>query len=454
MRSPVEDLLRNKPAAKPLATPSFLDFSLPSINLGGGGGGAATTNSSSSSALAGAASASASGGAGGGGAASKFDMFTRKFKETMVDLINTDLSQPYETGPGSGGRPGGAGGGAGSPQLRAGTPTQQQQLPQRAATPGAPGAPPSASPQQQQQQQQRPAQASPAPQQPRDAPSPSPAGAEAAPPSPAAGSPSPSPSPSQAQQGGRWGLRERTVAIESLTAIADELKAARGALTSLLGGGAASASGGGLGSGSGGGGGAGGAALAREVELYYSRTVDAGMFDSDRGTAAQIAAAGYASREPAANYQPWSEALLRHMRSFGQFVAAAGLPGDIQKQMWEHAARLAADAVLDGLARCRRCSVEGRAAMSLDFGYVEKGLRGLLPAGASAGSSLRLLDAYIKAFYMPWEELPRWSQVHLAEYGKAKILALIETMAEAYGVKRAAKTALLERLNAELDEFA
>lgn len=29
-----------------------------------------------------------------------------------------------------------------------------------------------------------------------------------------------------------------------------------------------------------------------------------------------------------------------------------------------------------------------------------------------------------------------------------------ETMAEAYGVKRVARNALLERLNAELDEFA
>jgi hypothetical protein len=30
-----------------------------------------------------------------------------------------------------------------------------------------------------------------------------------------------------------------------------------------------------------------------------------------------------------------------------------------------------------------------------------------------------------QAFYMPWEELPRWAQLHLAEYGKAKILTLI-----------------------------
>lgn len=41
-------------------------------------------------------------------------------------------------------------------------------------------------------------------------------------------------------------------------------------------------------------------------------------------------------------------------------------------QMWEHAVKLAADAILDGLARCKRCSVEGRAAMSLDYGYIDK----------------------------------------------------------------------------------
>jgi hypothetical protein len=57
------------------------------------------------------------------------------------------------------------------------------------------------------------------------------------------------------------------------------------------------------------------------------------MFDPDRGTAAQIAAAGYASRAPAASHQPWAGALLRHLGGFGQYVAAAGLPADMQKQV-------------------------------------------------------------------------------------------------------------------------
>lgn len=64
------------------------------------------------------------------------------------------------------------------------------------------------------------------------------------------------------------------------------------------------------------------------------------------------------------------------------------------------------------------------------------------------------MDDYVKAFYIPWDDLARWSQVHLAEYGKAKILMLIETMAEAYGIRKAVKSALIDKLNRELAEFA
>jgi hypothetical protein len=65
----------------------------------------------------------------------------------------------------------------------------------------------------------------------------------------------------------------------------------------------------------------------------------------------------------------------------------------------------------------------------------------------------RQADNYIKAFYIPWEELGRWAQIHLAEYGKHRVLVLVEAMAEAYGIKRQQKAALIEKLNAELAEF-
>jgi hypothetical protein len=63
-------------------------------------------------------------------------------------------------------------------------------------------------------------------------------------------------------------------------------------------------------------------------------------------------------------------------------------------------------------------------------------------------------DNYIKAFYIPWEELGRWAQIHLAEYGKHRVLVLVEAMAEAYGIKRQQKAALIDKLNAELAEFS
>jgi hypothetical protein len=61
------------------------------------------------------------------------------------------------------------------------------------------------------------------------------------------------------------------------------------------------------------------------------------------------------------------------------------------------------------------------------------------------------VDNYIKAFYIPWEELSRWAQTHLAEYGKSRILVLVECMADAYGVKR--RVALFDSISSQLTEF-
>lgn len=110
-----------------------------------------------------------------------------------------------------------------------------------------------------------------------------------------------------------------------------------------------------------------------------------------------------------------------------------------------------ADAIVDGLSRVRRCTFEGRASMSFDLSHLERAvsngsdaphfleahvtchtwgersalchgevlaanallcvrslltqIRALAPPGFSG--SFRSADAYIKAFYLPWEELSR-----------------------------------------------
>jgi hypothetical protein len=249
----VEELIRTKPAAKPLlAAPaaSLLDFSLPSLGLSG----------SSSPATGGPASGRASPAPGGGepgaGAASKFDAFTKKFKATVVDLMNTDLAAPYEPGAR-------AQAGSLAHQTRAGSPAGLP-LPPRSATPGTPlpggasagGGSRAATPQPGagagaaqaaagaagggsaagSPSPLPPASQAPTSPGPRDtAASPAPVQRAAPQPQPQSQLPA-SLQPQQAASGavGGWGLRERLVAVESLSGIAEELKAAKAALIGVL----------------------------------------------------------------------------------------------------------------------------------------------------------------------------------------------------------------------------
>jgi hypothetical protein len=72
-----------------------------------------------------------------------------------------------------------------------------------------------------------------------------------------------------------FGLKERVLAIESLTAIADTLKAAKAALLAQLG----------------------SAGISKEVEGYFARTIDAALDLRDaiyRGGAKQLLAVSWA----------------------------------------------------------------------------------------------------------------------------------------------------------------
>lgn len=248
--------------------------------------------------------------------------------------------------------------------------------------------------------------------------------------------------------GNLYGLRERGVAIESLVFLASELKSARPALLALL-----------------------PSNMAKDVENYYLRTVDAtqdlkdcvfrggtrlllqDMLNSERGVAVQISQTNYAGREPATAYNPWVQEMCKHYQTFADIVTSTSLPAPIRAQMWEHAIKGGAECILEGFSRVRRCTLEGRASMSLDVSGLEKALRQMqVPVQASSG--LRIVDTYIKAFYLPWEELAHWAQQHVGEVGKVKVLLLVECIADAYRIKRSQKEALVSKLHVDLAEFA
>lgn len=72
---------------------------------------------------------------------------------------------------------------------------------------------------------------------------------------------------------------------------------------------------------------------------------------------------------------------------------------------------------MEGLARAGargRCTPMGRSAMSLDLQGLQRGLQNLSARSSdSVVNAMRIVDAYIKAYYIPWgPELHRWAITH------------------------------------------
>ncbi|GIL58297.1 hypothetical protein Vafri_13375 [Volvox africanus] len=257
-----------------------------------------------------------------------------------------------------------------------------------------------------------------------------------------------SPGQSQGSPGGvagsssqqQWGLRERVVAVESLIYMAQELKAAKQAIILALPG-----------------------RLQRDVEQYFNRTVEAaadlreylfkaaarvmmqGVWDGDRGIPAAIGVTNYNVKEPAIKQSPWADFSVRALHTFREKVLAARLPLPLVVLLWEFAVAVVVEGLLTGLAAVRKCSLEGRANMSFDLSHVERQIRAMGPPNFKP-VALAVVDAYIKAFYLPWDELPRWCQTHVADYGKQRLFTLVEVSAEFNKIKRHQKNEVLEMI--------
>eukprot|EP00198_Chlamydomonas_reinhardtii_P001173 XP_001690508.1 predicted protein [Chlamydomonas reinhardtii] len=220
--------------------------------------------------------------------------------------------------------------------------------------------------------------------------------------------------------------------------------------------------------------GAGGVQLAlpgrcsRDVETYFARTVEAaadlkehlfraatrvmmqGVWDGERGIPAAIGVTNYNVREPAVRQSPWADFSVRALQTFRERVLAARLPMPLIASLWEYAAGVVAEGILTGLAGVRKCSLEGRANMSLDLSHVERQMRAMGPPGFKP-AALAAVDAYIKAFYLPWDDLPKWCQTHISEYGKQRLFTLVEVAAEFNKVKRGQKNDVLEAIEEAAD---
>ena len=82
---------------------------------------------------------------------------------------------------------------------------------------------------------------------------------------------------------------------------------------------------------------------------------------------------------------------------------------------------------------------------------MQRGLQQLEPGSNQAvADALRIVDVYIKAYYLPWgPELGHWAATH-PEYTRSQTTSLLHCIAEANGVKRRERGMLLAQIEQEL----
>lgn len=98
------------------------------------------------------------------------------------------------------------------------------------------------------------------------------------------------------------------------------------------------------------------------------------------------------------------------------------LPREVTNVVWEHCVRLANRTIVEGYTHAKKCSNEGRALMQLDFQQFLTKLDQIIVLKPIP--ERELVEAYIKAYYLPESQLEAWIQEH-KEYSGKQLLALI-----------------------------
>ncbi|KAL8602932.1 hypothetical protein ACOMHN_057242 [Nucella lapillus] len=101
------------------------------------------------------------------------------------------------------------------------------------------------------------------------------------------------------------------------------------------------------------------------------------------------------------------------------------LPVEASTTLWEHCICLANTTIVEGYSHAKKCSNEGRALMQLDFQQFLTKLDQIILLKPIP--ERELVEAYIKAYYLPESQLETWVQEH-KEYTNKQLLALVNSV--------------------------
>lgn len=232
-----------------------------------------------------------------------------------------------------------------------------------------------------------------------------------------------------------FGLKERCVAAEAVSLVAQTLHRSRVHLQSML--------------------------LqnnAAIIEDFYVNVVDSVLDLTDHihrttarsllninGYVDRIANAKWEVKELGLEHNGYVDLLLGEFKHYKSRLANSGIHKEIQDLLLEYGLENVAETLIEGLSRVKRCTDEGRALMSLDLQVLINGLQHFVSTNVKP--KLQIVETFIKAYYLPETEYVHWARSH-PEYSRNQITGLINLVATMKGWKRKTRLEVLERIEA------
>ncbi|KAE9620591.1 hypothetical protein Lal_00019965 [Lupinus albus] len=233
--------------------------------------------------------------------------------------------------------------------------------------------------------------------------------------------------------GSSFGLKERCVAVDTMSLVARILNRSKAHIQSML-------------------------LLSNSTVLedFYSHMVDAvpDLIEHVNRTTARLLLHinGYVERiantkwevkELGMEHNGYVDLLLGEFKHYKTHLAHGGIRKEAQDLLSAYGLEIVAETLVEGLSRVKRCSDEGRALMSLDMQVLINGLQHFVSLNVKP--KLQIVETFIKAYYLPETEYVHWARAH-KEYSKSQIVGLVNLVATMKGWKRKTRLEVLEKI--------
>ncbi|CAM8916625.1 unnamed protein product [Rhodiola kirilowii] len=161
------------------------------------------------------------------------------------------------------------------------------------------------------------------------------------------------------------------------------------------------------------------------------------------GYADRIASAKWELKELGLEHNGYVDLLLGEFKHYKTRLVHGGISKETQDLLLEYGLENVSEILVEGLSRIKRCTDEGRALMSLDLQVLINGLQHFAPANVKP--KFQIVEAFIKAYYLPETEFVHWARAH-PEYTKNQVVGLINLVATMKGWKRKTRLEILEKI--------